>query len=115
MRSVADNYKHDGIRVNALCPGAVRTTIVPEEAWESMPEDVFTPLELISDVVLKLAEGREIVDAKGVRVGPEDLYGQAIVANGKNLYVQDGPDYCDDVMARTMESTKLENQTVERS
>ncbi|KAK2606770.1 hypothetical protein N8I77_005499 [Diaporthe amygdali] len=111
MRSVADYYKHEGIRVNALCPGAVRTPIVPDKAWEAMPEDVFTPLELIADIVLKLAEGKELVDANGTRAAPDELFGKAVVANGKNIYIQPEPQYCDDVLARTIESTKMGNQT----
>lgn len=111
MRSVADYYKHEGIRVNALCPGAVRTPIVPDKAWEAMPEDVFTPLELIAEIVLKLAEGKELVDANGTRATPDELFGKAVVANGKNIYIQPEPQYCDDVLARTIESTKMGNQT----
>lgn len=111
MRCVADSYKLDGIRVNALCPGAVRTPIVPDKAWEAMPEDVFTPLELIAEIVLKLAEGVEIVDAKGTRATSDELYGKAVVANGKNIYIQPEPAYCDGVMERTIESTKMGKQT----
>lgn len=106
MRTVAHLYKPEGIRVNALCPGAVRTAILPPAAWEIVPDDVLTPVELIAEVVLKMAEGEEVVDSKGVRVPAEELYGQSIVANGKNYYVQGEPEYCDDIMARTMEATK---------
>ncbi|ROV97114.1 hypothetical protein VMCG_07528 [Cytospora schulzeri] len=113
MRTVAHIYKPEGIRVNALCPGAVRTPLMPPAAWECMPEDVFTPIELIGEIVLKMAEGKEVVDSKGVRVSPEELYGQSIVANGKNFYVQSGPEYCDDVLARTMESTKNQKEELD--
>ncbi|KAH8759805.1 hypothetical protein F5883DRAFT_141469 [Diaporthe sp. PMI_573] len=111
MRCVADSYKHDGIRVNALCPGAVRTPIVPDRAWEAMPEDVFTPMELISELVLKLAAGVEIVDSNGIKVSPDELFGQAVVANGKNIYIQPVPPYCDNVMERTLENTRMGKQT----
>lgn len=111
MRCVADCYKTEGIRVNALCPGAVRTPIVSDKAWEAMPEDVFTPLELISETVLKLADGNELVDANGTRAGPDQLFGKAVVASGKNIYIQPETPYCDDVLARTIESTKMDKQT----
>lgn len=111
MRSVADYYKHEGIRVNALCPGAVRTPIVSDKAWSVMPEDVFTPLELISEIVLKLAAGDELVDAKGTRAGPDELFGKAVVASGKNTYIQDDTPYCNDVLERTIENTKMDKQT----
>lgn len=110
MRCVADYYKTEGIRVNALCPGAVKTPIVSDKAWSAMPEDVFTPLELISGTVLKLAEGEELVDANGTRAGPDELFGKAVVASGKNLYIQSDTPYCDDVLARTIESTKMDKQ-----
>lgn len=111
MRCVADCYKTEGIRVNALCPGAVRTPIVSDKAWEAMPEDVFTPLELIAETVLKLAGGNELVDANGTRAGPDELFGKAVVASGKNIYIQPDTPYCDDVLARTIESTKMDKQT----
>lgn len=106
MRAAAPMYKPEGVRLNTLCPGAVRTPLMVDEGWEFMPEDVFTPMELIAEVVLKLADGVEVVDSKGVRVPPEELYGQAIVANGKNFFVQGMPDYCDPVIERTLEATK---------
>lgn len=111
MRCVAEYYKADGIRVNALCPGAVRTPIVPEKAWKALPEDVFTPMEVISGTVLKLAAGDEIVDANGTRAGPDELFGKAVVASGKSIYIQPDTPYCDDVLARTIESTKMDKQT----
>ncbi|KAL1853905.1 hypothetical protein Daus18300_011647 [Diaporthe australafricana] len=111
MRSVADYYKHEGIRVNALCPGAVRTPIVSDQAWKAMPEDVFTPMELISEIVLKLAGGEELVDANGERAASDELYGKAVVANGKNIYIQHDTPYCDDRMARIVENTRMGKQT----
>lgn len=111
MRCVADYYKTEGIRVNALCPGAVRTPIVSDKAWEAMPEDVFTPLELIAETVLKLAGGDEFVDANGTRAGPDELFGKAVVASGKNIYIQPDTPYADGVLARTIESTKMDKQT----
>lgn len=113
MRSVAPRYKQLGIRVNLLAPGAVRTPIVPAGAWDAMPDDVFTPLGLVAEVVLKLAGGEEgegFVDSAGVRVAPEDLYGQAVVASGRRFYVHPEPEYCDDVVARTVRATKGEGE-----
>jgi hypothetical protein len=89
----------------------VRTPLVPDRAWEAIPEDVFTPMELISEVVLKLAEGAEVIDSRGVKVTPDELYGKAVVANGKKLYIHSEPAYCDDVMERTIENTRMAKQT----
>lgn len=111
MRCVADSYKVDGIRVNALCPGAVKTHIVPDRAWEAIPEDVFTPMSLISELVLNLAEGVEMVDSSGNKVTSDELYGRAVVANGKKIYIQPEPAYCDEIMERTIENTRMGKQT----
>lgn len=112
MRSIADWYwKSDRIRVNSLCPGAVKTPIIPMQAWESFPEHVFTPLETIAKVVLMLADGEEIVDSKGVKVPPEEALGQTVLANGKNYYVVKAPEYCDELIEAVTEGTRVENQT----
>lgn len=89
----------------------MRTPIIPAKAWEAMPEDVFTPLDLIASTVLKLAAGDEIVDANGTRAGSDELFGKAVVASGKNIYIQPDTPYCDDVLARTIENTKMDKQT----
>lgn len=97
----------DGIRVNALLPGAVKTPIVE---WGDFPEDQFTPMELIVEIVLNLAAGGEIVDSKGTRVPPEKAYGQAVLVSGKNVYIHPETEYADETMAFTMESTRVENR-----
>lgn len=105
-RAIAGQCKFiDGIRVNALLPGAVKTSIID---WGDFPEDTFTPMELIVDVVLTLAEGREIVDSKGTTVPPGKAYGQAVLVTGKNVYIHPETEYPDEVMAATMEATKIE-------
>lgn len=113
----------DGIRVNAVCPGAMRTTIVSD--WSAFDEDLFTPLDMVADLVLRLAsissgdqdqgqqqqqQQQDFVDSRGARVPAAKCYGVAVVANGRRFYVQEELAYCDDVMARTMEATKIENQ-----
>lgn len=101
----------DGIRVNALLPGAVKTPIID---WGDFPEDTFTPMELIVKTVLNLVEGGEIVDSKGTTVPPEKAYGQAILVTGKNVYIHPETEYPDEVMANTMEATKVENRFKDR-
>lgn len=109
VRAVAGQFKlMDGIRINALLPGAVRTPIID---WGDFPEDTFTPMELVVDAVLLLARGgEELVDAKGVRVPAEKAYGQAVVVTGRRWYVQPEAEYCDETMGLTMESTRVESR-----
>lgn len=98
----------DNIRVNALCPGAMRTAIVPTAAWAPFPDDVFTPLEAIARVALQLARGdAAVVDARGVDIAP-GAYGQAVVVHGRHFYLQPEPAYCDEAMRQTMESTRVD-------
>jgi NAD(P)-dependent dehydrogenase (short-subunit alcohol dehydrogenase family) len=107
MRSVAGHYKDvDGIRINAVLPGATRTPIVPDSAWEAFPQEFFTPVELVAKVVLMLADGVEMVDAKGVRVPAGKTYGQAVVATGNDFFVMDQPEYCDATVAGAIEATR---------
>lgn len=121
MRAVAHLYRKEGIRVNALCPGAVRTPILPPSGWENLPPDTFTPLGLVADVVLRLAGagtgggggGDGFEDSRGVRVGPDDMYGQAVVASGDRCYVHAEPEYYDDLLARTFEANKHQKESLE--
>lgn len=85
----------------------MRTSIVPLSTWDRVPDIAMTPLELIADVALKLAHGESFVDGKGVAV-PAGAHGLAVVANGSNFYVQDEPEYCDEIMRQTMISTSVE-------
>lgn len=109
MRAIAGHYMvKDGIRVNALLPGAVKTPIIE---WDpNFPEDIFTPMELIAETVLNLAAGGEIVDAKGVKVPPEKAYGQAVLAHRKSIYIIPEAEYVDKAMEVLMEGTRAENQ-----
>lgn len=112
MRAIAGQYKIvDGIRVNALLPGAVKTPIIE---WGDFPEEAFTPMELIVETVLNLVAGGEIVDSKGKRVSPEKAYGQALLVTGKNVYIQPETEYPDKVMETTMEATRVENRFKEK-
>lgn len=75
-----------------------------------VPDDMFTPMALVTDIVLNLVAGGEIVDSKGVRVAADKAYGQAVVVTGSKFYVQPEAEYCDAVLGATVESTKVENR-----
>lgn len=80
------------------------------QAWKSFPDHVFTPIEIVTKVVLMLADGEEIVDAKGVRVPPEEAHGQTILANGQKYYVIAPPEYSDELAEVLTEGTRVEKQ-----
>lgn len=112
VRAVAGHYKvRDGIRINALLPGAVQTSLFEDDVWAKFPQGSLTSMDLISKVVLGFLDGGEMVDSKNVRIAPEKNYGQAIVASAQNFYVIPENEYCDDFTAQTMEHTRVENQS----
>jgi hypothetical protein len=58
MRSIAKNYYlYDGIWVNPICPGTVRTNLLDTSGWTAFPDEFFTPVEKFVEVVLMLVEG----------------------------------------------------------
>ncbi|KAI0155708.1 hypothetical protein BJ166DRAFT_531149 [Pestalotiopsis sp. NC0098] len=111
VRAVAGHYQVlDGIRINALLPGAVRTNLFEEETWNQFPDGTLTSMDLIAKVVLGFVDGGEIVDSKGVRIPAEKNYGQAIVASAQEYFIIPENEYCDEFTAQTMEHTRIENQ-----
>jgi len=54
MRSMSIPLKAEGIRVNSILPGAIRTTLHSEDTWEQFPKDDFTPIEEVVDAVLSV-------------------------------------------------------------
>lgn len=80
-KSAALEYAPKGIRINAICPGTIRT---------SMVEDMFTSGDLSEEEVVKLApinrlgEAREVADAVLWLCSPMSTYviGQAIAVDG---------------------------------
>lgn len=62
VRSIARRYhKNDGIRVNAICPGLMRTNILPDQVWQAFPESMLTPVEKVVEMVRVLLEGEQHV------------------------------------------------------
>lgn len=126
MRSIAPFYYNDkaiNTRVNAICPGTVKTNLLDPTAWATFSDDVFVPIEKITDTVLMLidghdvgrrpdikrlsgtANGADVVDVNGAG-GGEKLWGKAVELSGRNHYYRDQPAYCDDHMAKCMLATE---------
>jgi NAD(P)-dependent dehydrogenase (short-subunit alcohol dehydrogenase family) len=105
MRSIAPNFwRADKIRVNAVLPGTVKTNLLSVEEWKNFPEEHFTSVEKIADVVLMLVDGED--PAKGAGRGV--LKGKAVECSGQNHYYRDQPEYCDEAMRAVMDSTDKE-------
>ena len=103
MRCIAPGCRQEGIRVNALCPGIVRTNIISEEAWDTYfrAED-FCPMELIVKVTLLLFDGEEVVDTNNKRIDASKMYGQTLETSGPNYYLREQPAWCDDIAKSVM-------------
>ena len=103
MRCIAPGCRKEGVRVNALCPGIVRTNILSEEAWDTYfrAED-FCPMELIVKVTLLLLDGEEVVDTNNKRIDASEMYGQTLETSGPNYYLREQPAWCDDIAKSVM-------------
>ncbi|KAL3480502.1 hypothetical protein BJX99DRAFT_244250 [Aspergillus californicus] len=111
MRSVAQHFKARGVRVNAICPGIVRTDLVDQNGWNAFPQHRFTEMESVVEVVLQLAgEGPGLADARGTHLPTERLFGQAVEISDSGLYFRDQHPFCDDGMREVMAATVVENQ-----
>ena len=115
MRSVAPTYKNDGVRVNAICPGIVRTNLLDQAEWVNFPENQFLSIDLVANVVLQLVNGGQpagqgITDSWGAHRPELELFGCAVEISTSGVYFRDPPGFCDQGMCDVMGATALKNQ-----
>lgn len=91
--------------MNCICPGTVRTGLIEPEAWETFPQQYFTPIEVITDTVLKLVDGNDMIDASSHAVKAGELYGRAVEVICDNIYFREPPPFCDEAMALVLGAT----------
>lgn len=115
MRSISPYFYHKaGIRVNAICPGTVKTNLLSSKEWENFPEEYFTPVEKIADVVCILVDGKDDGKGRGYVDGERKkeelgiLNGKAVEISGSKHYYREAVEYCDEGMARVMGATNIE-------
>ncbi|KAJ4290995.1 hypothetical protein N0V90_010191 [Kalmusia sp. IMI 367209] len=118
-RSIAPYFHAKaGIRVNCICPGTVRTNLLTSQEWANFPDEYFTPVEKIGDVVMMLIDGKD--DGSGA-VGKEveegsveallakgGMVGRAVEVSGQKHYYREMVDYADEAMRTVMGATNIE-------
>jgi NAD(P)-dependent dehydrogenase (short-subunit alcohol dehydrogenase family) len=121
MRALASPYWHfDRVRVNAICPGVVRTNLLNNSQWAQFPPDSMTPLETVQKVVLMLAENDKEAGARtearvdGVVESKEGvLWGEAVEVIGSEYYFREPPKVSSPQMQVVMDATDIVLQGVE--
>jgi NAD(P)-dependent dehydrogenase (short-subunit alcohol dehydrogenase family) len=107
MRSVAARVRGEAIRVNAICPGMVKTNLGGGESFEDVQHQLLVPMEYLVDVTLLLLDGREMIDAKGTRISALEAWGRAVEISGTNYYFREQLEWPDDKMQTTLSETFL--------
>jgi len=115
VRNIAGRaYRDDGVRVNAICPGTVRTNLLPQEAWKTFAEEYFTPLHKIVEVVMMLLDDKAtdaLPSAARLKGRSQPTIGQTVEISGKSHYFRTQYAFCDDAMAAVMGATEADEFT----
>lgn len=115
MRSISKHFwEVDRIRVNAICPGVVKTNLLTQNEWKNFPEEYFTPVDKIVQGVLILVDGKDETSTGKTRIDDKQLekkgilWGEAMEFSGWNHYYRVAPMFCDQGMEAVMKATDIE-------
>ena len=115
MRSISKHFwENDRIRVNAICPGVVKTNLLTQREWQNFPEEYFTPVDKIVQGVLILVDGKDETTVEKTRIDSIQsekkgiLWGEAMEFSGWNHYYRIAPAFCDEGMKAVMKATDIE-------
>ncbi|KAF3401697.1 15-hydroxyprostaglandin dehydrogenase [NAD] [Penicillium rolfsii] len=96
-RSIGKKLWEEGIRVNAICPGVVKTAVLTEELEKFFPDEIIIPLEVVTELVMDLLSGRSMTDAREVSVPADEMHSKALLVSGHNFYFIDQPEIHDEL------------------
>ncbi|XDG09179.1 hypothetical protein ABKA04_008794 [Annulohypoxylon sp. FPYF3050] len=103
MRSVAPLfYQEDGIRTYAICPGSVRTNLLPKELWDAYPQEYLTQMEKVTSTLESLVDGRQLQDSGG-KTFEKSSVGLTVEIFVDDVYFRGPPDPCNDGMRFILE------------
>ncbi|KAF2648442.1 NAD(P)-binding protein [Lophiostoma macrostomum CBS 122681] len=89
MRSMSVKLEKEGIRVNCILPGAIKTSLFSDDKWSQFGQDDFTPLE-------------EIVEATMQLLNDKTATGKAIEISKGEVFDRQQPPFCNSTMERIM-------------
>jgi NAD(P)-dependent dehydrogenase (short-subunit alcohol dehydrogenase family) len=110
VRSVASQYWSEGIRINAICPGSVRTPLVSGKVWDLFPQEYMTPVETIVSTVRMLIDGGDITDSEGCTVTAGNVYGLAVEIFVRDIFFRVQAPYISEAMRQICEAASVKNQ-----
>ncbi|KAI0111709.1 3-beta-hydroxysteroid dehydrogenase [Daldinia grandis] len=116
MRSVAPIfYEEDGIRTYAICPGSVRTNLLPTELWDAYPQEYLTQVQKVAATIESLIQGTEFEDSWGQSF-EESSVGLVVEIFVDDVYFRGPPSPCNANMKSILEHMrpKKEEDTGEK-
>ncbi|KAI1460404.1 3-beta-hydroxysteroid dehydrogenase [Annulohypoxylon moriforme] len=103
MRSVAPLfYQEDGIRTYAICPGSVRTNLLPKELWDAYPQEYLTQMDKVTSILESLVDGAQLHDSWGQKFDKSSV-GFTVEIFVDDIYFRSPPDPCNDGMRFVLE------------
>ncbi|KAI0172147.1 3-beta-hydroxysteroid dehydrogenase [Hypoxylon sp. FL1284] len=102
MRSAAPIFHKDGIRTYAICPGSVRTNLLPKELWDAYPQEYLTRMEKVTSTVESLVDGAAFESSWGQKFD-RSVVGLAVEVFVDDVYFREQPEPCNDGMRFILE------------
>ncbi|XXG98854.1 hypothetical protein Hte_005184 [Hypoxylon texense] len=102
MRSIAPVFREDGIRTYAICPGSVRTNLLPKELWDAYPQEYLTQMEKVTSTIESLVDGAAFEDSWGQKF-EKSIIGLAVEIFVSDMYFRGPPEPCNDGMRFILE------------
>jgi NAD(P)-dependent dehydrogenase (short-subunit alcohol dehydrogenase family) len=91
-RSIGKKLWAEGIRVNTICPGVVKTALLTDKLQSFFPEEIIIPLEVVTELGLELLSGNSMTDAREISVPADEMHSRALLITGHMFHFIDQPE-----------------------